>query len=116
MPNTINNLNNKLELWQNPDGTFTLKTHDNRLYWIYNMKGAKFLGVVGKNWIPTGKFLRSIPNHIKKLVFSLNKKPEESKAVETNKDVEQKQNPIPNKNHQNKPADKTGKGKQLDLF
>ena len=60
-----------MKLYQTSCG-YTLRTHDHRIYDILN--GRANLLFVSETYVINGKLLHEIPNHIKRLCFTLNKK------------------------------------------
>lgn len=72
-----------MKLYQTKDG-YTLINHECKMYDLVRINTSgqtpryihKFCGTVGVNTPGTGTLLKNIPNHIKTLCFSLNKKTE----------------------------------------
>jgi len=61
------------KLTQTKDG-YNLITSDNRLYFIFQTsKGfcSQFKGMVGENFKPGGRLVKTIPNNLKQTFFKL---------------------------------------------
>ena len=69
-----------MRLYKHDSMSFTLVTHDKRIYSL-NQQGQRFVsqyhGKAGDFYTPGGMFLRNIPDFLKTLCFNLNKKPNE---------------------------------------
>jgi len=69
---------NKLILVKCAEKAYELKTHDGR-YFALKWDGRKYFAerfAAGKDYAMRGRFIKEIPNTIKRLVLELNKKPE----------------------------------------
>lgn len=65
----------RAKVYKIKDG-YEVVNHEGKLFRITVTEGGNSLkscGTVGDKWRPTGKFMSSIPNHVKSLFFTLNR-------------------------------------------
>ena len=63
-----------MKLYQTRNG-YTLRTHDHRIYDIIGEKSNYLFR--SETYVINGTLLHEIPNHIKRLCFRLNQKPQQ---------------------------------------
>jgi hypothetical protein len=73
-----------MRLYKHNDKSFTLVTHDNRIYGLHeqgeNQFVANYCGKAGPDYRISGLLLYKIPDFLKSKCFKLNRKPNEQKC------------------------------------